>query len=73
MTMILAALLAALTWSTLFAFLIFSAILGLVAWGVYRLVKVEAIRVVLWVILGVFWLLMIYDLFSGGHRSGLLP
>jgi hypothetical protein len=58
----------------LFAFLIFSGVLGLLAWGVFRLVKVEAIKVVLWVIFGIFWLMMIWDLFNGGkNMTGLLP
>lgn len=64
-------LLAALSFSKLFAFLIFTGILGLVGWGIFRLVKVEAIRVVLWVILGIFWLLMIRDLFTNSNVLGL--
>lgn len=64
-------LIAALSFSKLFAFLIFTGILGLVGWGIFRLVKVEAIRIVLWVILGIFWLLMIRDLFTNSNTLGL--
>jgi len=57
----------AITFGTLFAFVIFTAILCLVAWGLTKIPKPDWMNVVIYVILGVFFLLMVYDLFTGGH------
>ena len=58
----------AVTIGSLFAFVIFTAIICLVAWGMTKIPKPDWMNVVIYVVLGIFWLLMIYDLFTGGHN-----
>lgn len=65
-------LLAALTIGSIFAFLIFTAILCLVGWGVTRIPMPDWMRIIIWVVVGVFFLLMIYELLVGGHAPTLV-
>ncbi len=52
----------------LVAFVLFSCGIGLVCWGVSRFIKQDPLRVGIFVVLGIFWLMMVYDLFVGGGR-----
>jgi hypothetical protein len=59
---------AALTLVNLIGFLIFTAILCLVGWGITKIPMPDFIRYIVWAVIGIFFLLMVWDLVTGAHN-----